>query len=77
MKWFKHIALVLALVFKLTLANAQNMQTEMADKFRADGKIYVVIAVMAIVFAGIAIYLFYIDRKVGRLEKALKESEKK
>lgn len=77
MKWIKHIAFTIALVLNITIASAQNMQTEMADKFRADGKIYVVVVVMAIVFLGIAVYLFYIDRKISKLEKTLKESEKK
>lgn len=77
MKWIKHIASIFAATINIMVVKAQNMQTEMADKFRADGKIYVVVAVMAIVFLGIAIYLFYIDRKIGKLEKALKNSDKK
>ena len=44
----------------------------MADKLRADGKIYVVVLVLLIVFIGIAIYLFMMDRKVSRLENELK-----
>ena len=44
----------------------------MADKFRADGKIYVVVFVLLIVFIGIAVYLFMMDRKVSRLENELK-----
>ncbi|CAI8336012.1 MAG: Uncharacterised protein [Owenweeksia sp. TMED14] len=46
---------------------------DMADIFRADGKIYVVIAVIGIVFLGIVAYLMYLDRKITTLENANKE----
>lgn len=42
---------------------------EMADVMRSNGKIYVVVAVVAIVFAVITIYLISIDRKLRKLEK--------
>lgn len=42
---------------------------EMADQFRADGKIYVVVTVIAIVFAGLAFWLFRLERKISQLEK--------
>jgi len=44
-------------------------QTEMADSMRSNGKIYVVVAVLATIFAGIFIYLFMLDRKISRLER--------
>jgi len=40
-----------------------------------DGKIFVVVAVLAIILVGIFVYLFYIDRKVSKLEKEV-ESKK-
>ena len=43
-------------------------QTEMADKLRADGKIYVVIVVIATIFAAIFAYMVILDRKISRLE---------
>ena len=46
---------------------------EMADTFRADGKIYVVIAVLGIIFVGLIIYLIYLDKKISRLEKRNRE----
>ncbi len=46
---------------------------EMADRLRADGKIWVVVAVIAAVFAGIIIYLIRLDRQIGKLEKEVKE----
>jgi CcmD family protein len=47
----------------------QNQQVEMADVMRSSGKIYVVIAVIVIVFTGLAIYLFSIDRRLKKIEK--------
>jgi hypothetical protein len=41
----------------------------MADRLRADGKIWVVVAVIAAVFAGIIIYLVRLDSQLGKLEK--------
>lgn len=49
---------------------------DMADTFRADGKIYVVVAILSIVFSGIVMYLIRLDRKVSRLEKEYSNSEK-
>jgi hypothetical protein len=43
----------------------------MADAFRAEGKIYVVVAVILLIFAGMVVYMVSIDRKVKRLEKEL------
>jgi hypothetical protein len=42
---------------------------EMADAMRSNGKIYVVVAVMATILAGLLLYLVRIDRRVTRLEK--------
>jgi len=43
----------------------------MADAFRAEGKIYVVVAVILLIFAGLVVYMVRIDRKVKKLEKEL------
>jgi len=44
-------------------------QTEMADTMRSNGKIYVVVTVLATIFAGIFAYLVILDRKISKLEK--------
>ncbi|QIP14904.1 CcmD family protein [Spirosoma aureum] len=49
---------------------------EMADQLRADGKIWVVVAVIAAVFAGIVIYLIRLDLQLGKLEKEVKEKKR-
>ena len=41
----------------------------MADIMRSNGKIYVVVAVIAIIFIGLMAYLFRIDQRVKKLEK--------
>jgi CcmD family protein len=45
---------------------------EMADRLRADGKIYVVVAVLLTIFIGIIAYVIRLDRKISRLEKGSK-----
>jgi hypothetical protein len=52
-------------------AFAQKEKVEMADTFRSDGKIYVVVAVILTILAGIIIYLIRLDRKISRLEKEI------
>jgi CcmD family protein len=43
-------------------------QTPMDDLFYSSGKIYVVIAVLLIIFSGITFYLIRLDRKISKLE---------
>ena len=47
-------------------------KVEMADRFRAEGKIYVVIAVVVIILAGLIVYVSRLDRKISKLEKNIK-----
>jgi len=47
-------------------------QIEMADKLFQSGKIYVVVAVLSIIFIGIVVYLIMLDRKISKLEKEIK-----
>ena len=63
------LTLVLCLMSLFTFAQASQNGIEMADAMRSSGKIYVVVGVIAIIFTGIAIYLFSIDRKLTKLEK--------
>jgi len=50
----------------------QNSTVEMADVMRSEGKIYVLVGIIGIVFAGLLVYVINTDRKVTRIEKALK-----
>jgi CcmD family protein len=53
------------------LASAQDNDVSMADQMRANGKIYVVVAVVLTIFAGIILYLVRLDRKMSRLENEI------
>lgn len=44
-------------------------KAEMAVGMRANGKIYVVVAVVVTILAGVILYLVSIDRKLRKLEK--------
>ncbi len=49
-------------------------QIPMADQFRQDGKIYVVVGVILILLVGFFVFLWRMDRRVKKLEeKANKE----
>jgi hypothetical protein len=61
--------LLLLLSLSAFTASAQASDIEMADQFRADGKIYVVIAVVSVVLIGLFAYLFRLESKVSALEK--------
>ena len=68
----KYAASLLAFFWVLLSIPAQAQKpgdVEMADQLRADGKIYVVVAVLTVILVGLLVFLFLIDRKIGRLEK--------
>lgn len=71
MKRISLILLTLLAVSGNLFAQAGDTSVEMADKLRADGKIWVVVAVVAVVFAGLAVNLFRIDSKLKKIEKDL------
>jgi hypothetical protein len=65
-------ASLIALAFMLflpLLSVAQEVEPEMADVMRSNGKIYVVVLVLATIFAGIIAYLVRLDRKISKFEK--------
>lgn len=53
----------------------QNSRVEMADAMRAEGKIYVLVGIICIVFAGITVYVIQTNRRVSKLEKLLESQE--
>ena len=67
----KKIILTALLFISTLLVSAQDTTRKpaMADLMRSNGKIYVVIAVILIIFAGLIIYLIRLDRKISKLEK--------
>ena len=46
---------------------------EMADGLRQSGKIYVVVAAVVVIVAGLLFYLISLDRKVGKLEREIRK----
>ena len=65
----KILFLILLTLSNIAVFAQGNTEPEMADVFRSSGKIYVVVAIVAIIFAGLAIYLFSIDRRLKKIEK--------
>ena len=74
-KMFKiSLTAILALLHFSVLAQ---QEVEMADTLRSEGKIYVVVAIMLVIFVGLIGYLFLMDRKVTRLEKKISQKDHK
>ena len=65
----KKIALFSFILISSITAFAQNNGVEMADQLRSSGKIYVVVAVMLLLFSSFIVFLFTMDRRVKKLEK--------
>lgn len=70
-KILRYLMAIAAFLFFTFTATAQMDQkpVEMADAMRSNGKIYVVVAVLVTILAGIVIYLVRLERKIGQLEK--------
>jgi hypothetical protein len=75
-KRFYSLIFMIMLVIRLKAQTVAD-KVDMADQFRADGKIYVVIAVLSTILFGIGYYLWTIDRKISRLERERKERKDK
>ena len=70
----KVMFLCLSILFSLNIQAQQPVsEVEMADSLRANGMIYVVVLVVAVVMAGFIAYLIATDRKVSRIEKELND----
>ena len=66
----KKFTVLLLLILSFATAFAQQSQpVEMADVLRSSGKIYVVVTTIVIIFAGLAFYLFSIDKRLKKIEK--------
>ncbi len=59
-------------LFLNTFVFAQTSKPEMADKMRAEGKIYVVVAVVTLILIGLFTYIIITDKKVKDIEDRLK-----
>lgn len=70
-----HKTLVTLILLFLHFSLFAQQEVEMADTLRSEGKIYVVVAIMLVIFVGLIGYLFRMDRKVSRLEKKIYEKD--
>ena len=62
----------LLFLFSSLLVQAQQQNTETGpvnELFRSNGKIYVVVGVLLIIFIGIILYLVKLERKIHKLEQ--------
>jgi CcmD family protein len=60
------------LLISNNLLAQSNTGVEMADQLRQSGKIYVVVAVVLIIFIGIVLFLFALDKRIKKLESESK-----
>ncbi len=74
-KLLAFIAFCSLLTSSLLSFGQETNKVEMAEVLRSNGKIYVVVAVIAIIFIGLIIFLITIDRKVKKLEKQMEENK--
>jgi CcmD family protein len=68
---------ILLFVFGLITNVVSAKQVEMADSMRADGKIYVVVAIILVILLGLFTYLFLLDRKLNKMDQQLKQQQTK
>ena len=67
MKKLLLLTIAIVLFFTQPLLS-QTPKTEMAELMRSDGRIYVVIAVILAILAGLILYLIPLDRKIAKME---------
>ena len=71
MKRISRLISLLLLLFTSALLHAQgaNGQSAFGSTMRSEGRIYVVIAVILTILAGLILYVVRLDRKLKKLEK--------
>ncbi len=68
-KYFKSVLLVLFAISCFVVAKAQDLASSAnKDVMRSNGKIYVVMAVVATIVTGLFLYVYSIDKKISKLE---------
>ena len=58
---------------EITSGDYSNRSVEMADKFRGEGKIYVVVAVVVVLLGVLIFYLVRMDVKLRNIETRVEE----
>ena len=72
LRLFFSVTGMLMMCFVQAQDSLSNEKPQMASAMRSNGKIYVVVAVLLIILAGLFLYLFQTDRKLTRLEQKIK-----
>jgi len=72
LRLFFSVTGILTVFFVQAQDSLKNEKPQMADAMRSNGKIYVVVAVLLIILAGLFLYLFQTDRKLTRIEQKIK-----
>lgn len=66
-------------IFMLTVLSVLTFslrsEAQVMDALNSDNKIYVVVLVLATIFAGIIAFLVYLERKMSRLEKKFNQED--
>ena len=69
----KNFLLLCSLLFSsISIIAQESNGVDMATELRSSGKIYVVVAVLAVIFIGLAFYLFSMDNRLKKIEKLQK-----
>lgn len=68
----KFVSLFIIQMMWTTFVSAQSNSL---DFLRSTGKIYSVVAVIAVIFVGIVFYLFRLDNKLTKLENHIKNEQ--
>ena len=66
---------ILLLTVLSVLTFTLRSEAQVMDALNGDNKIYVVVLVLATIFAGIIAFLIYLERKMSRLEKKFNQED--
>jgi CcmD family protein len=64
----RKLKMIWALMALLLPTSVLAQGVDMAETMRSEGKIYVVVGVIAIIFIGLVVYLISLDRRISKME---------
>ena len=73
----KNKQFLLSILLVMLSFNILSAESGSIDFLRSTGKIYSVVAVIAVIFIGMIWYLFRLDNKITKLEKEIYNEEKR
>jgi len=68
--WINYITsiFIFCLLHVTSFAQEKAVGVEMADAFRSEGKIYIVVGVVLIILIGVFVMLFRLEKRIKQLE---------